>query len=182
MDIRRGNKEWWTYGRKLTFTRENHIYVHPKDYPHINAAFKSSKDNVRNRMRRRGGNVPFWVTAAKNFAKEGRQSRWTGGLEVVFAEVSRKTGDSSSDKRDWWSRGRKKHPFPLNPHLPLPLTLVALKNYKRHVRDIYQTEILSKVLKENRQILLSVRHRQCFPKHEAGEKELVIQKPHQHEH
>ena len=112
MDIRRGNKEWWTYGRKLTFTRENHIYVHPKDYPHINAAFKSSKDNVRNRMRRRGGNVPFWVTAAKNFAKEGRQSRWTGGLEVVFAEVSRKTGDSSSDKRDWWSRVRKKHPFP----------------------------------------------------------------------
>lgn len=76
----------------------------------------------------------------------------------------------------------KSTPSPLNPHLPLPLTLVALKNYKRHVRDVYQTEILSKVLKENRQILLSVRHRQCFPKHEAGEKELVIQKTHQHEH
>lgn len=46
----------------------------------------------------------------------------------------------------------KSTPSPLNPHLPLPLTLVALKNYKRHVRDVYQTEILSKVLKENRQI------------------------------
>lgn len=53
------------------------------------------------------------------------------GLQAVSAEVSHKPGDSLSDEHYWWRRMEKRTPSPPNPHLALPLTLVALKNYKR---------------------------------------------------
>lgn len=66
---------------------------------------------------------------------------------------------------------------PPNPHLVLPLTLVALKNEKRGAEGNpieVQQEILRNAPTGHRNIILSMRQRQCSPKQDVEEKESVI--------
>lgn len=58
----------------------------------------------------------------------------------------------------------KSAPFPPNPHLVLPLTLVALKICRGGGGEGSTLNRNTKKSKENRKIILSVRHRQRLPK------------------
>lgn len=153
------------YRRKLiTFACTKLCTV--KDYPHIMSPLSLASTVVRHHRRGGGGNGPLLVAGAENSVKEGRPSRWTEGLEAMFERISHQTGTPHMMNNIGEGDGGK-HPFPSKSPLRAPLTLVALKNSRRWGKGSIQTQILRKVWKENRKIILSKRQRQCFPKQDV---------------